>query len=193
MAAFFNAALTTVMKRECANTIWYPQFLKAFSTEQCCVRQNKKHQTAPRPGRTPVKHVTLFPVYTHLIMWTLTVFIFCCCKLVSSNSYEKLKLSYGFSLSTELHSGSHWSITNTVPLKSHYHGINMSCQKLWICTEALGNLWAGFIIWEGRLHKETLLNEPKFKILKVATSELVNAFWEYRSLGFANMKTFSEG
>lgn len=69
----------------------------------------------------------------------------------------------------------------------------MSCQKLWICTEALGNLWAGFIIWEDRLHKETLLNEPKFKILKVATSELVNAFWEYRSLDFANMKTFSEG
>lgn len=69
----------------------------------------------------------------------------------------------------------------------------MSCQKLRICTEALGNLWAGFSIWEDRLHKETPLNEPKFKILKVATSQLVHAFWKYRSLGFANMKAFFEG
>jgi len=154
----------------------------------------KTEQTPTSTRRTPVKRVVLFPLYIHLIMWTLSVFnIFCCCKLVSSNWYEKLKFFCDFSPSTELHSGSRCSVTNAIPLKPHHHGINTSCQKAWICTEALGNLWVGFIVWEDRLHRETLLNEPTFKVLEVATSEPVNAFWEYRSLGFANMKTFFKG
>lgn len=147
-------------------------------------RNTKQHQDKEEP----VRHVTWFLLYTHLLMWTLTVFIFCCCKLVSSNWQEKLFSD--FSLSTEVHSGSHWSITDIILLKPHYRGINKSCQKLWICIEALGNLWVGFIIWEDRLNKETPCHGLKCKILKVATSELLNAFWEHGPLGFANMKTF---
>lgn len=37
------------------------------------------------------------------------------------------------------------------------------------------------------------LNEPKLKILTVATFKLANAFSESRSLGFVNMKTLFEG